>query len=129
MISKLLNSIQANSAYVASAYNDAQSQVFKDFQAQKGSNSMEMFELSIQTINETAEIEDQIMTKSNSQESTFDLYVKQIIDECQKIFTSEESNGKYLDLNSSFLRFVNIKQIESLNLQNLKIPNDYLSWL
>jgi len=44
LICQLLNQIQANSAYVSSAYNDAQSQVYKDFQVQKGSNSMELFE-------------------------------------------------------------------------------------
>ena len=44
LISKLLNKIQANSAYVTSAYNDAESQVYQDFQEQKGSNSMELFE-------------------------------------------------------------------------------------
>ena len=31
LISKLLNQIQTDSAYVTSAYNDAQSQVYQDF--------------------------------------------------------------------------------------------------
>ena len=33
------------------------------------------------------------------EDKVFEIYVQEVIKECQMIFTSEESNGKYLDLN------------------------------
>ena len=45
-------------------------------------------------------------------ESTlFDKYVSQIIKKCETMFTSEESLGKYLDLNKEYLKFKNIKAL------------------
>ena len=48
------------------------------------------------------------------QENSNTLYTKFVIDTikfCEKIFSSEESNGKYLDLNTSFKTFKSIRNM------------------
>jgi len=47
---------------------------------------------------------------------------------CESIFTSEEGNGKYLDLNNHFIAFKNIKIFQKYK-DEINLPNDYLSWL
>lgn len=45
---------------------------------------------------------------------------------CEKHFTAEEGNGKYLDLHQHYLAFCNLKKLKSLNVIR---SDDYLSWL
>jgi hypothetical protein len=35
----------------------------------------------------------------------FEIYVQQTLNECDRIFTSEEGNGKYLDLTKHYASF------------------------
>ena len=39
--------------------------------------------------------------------------MEEVMQECEKKFNSEEANGKYLDLNSIYLQFKNIKKVHS----------------
>lgn len=63
----------------------------------------------------------------------FEVYIKSTMNECEKIFTSEEGNGKYLDLTQHYSSFLSIKGLDHLNQdpnqQPMQIPRDYLSWL
>jgi hypothetical protein len=58
----------------------------------------------------------------------FGLFVKEVMHECERIFSSEEGNGKYLDMTEHFIAFQNIKLLSKVP-DGLKLPKDYLSWL
>lgn len=49
-----------------------------------------------------------------------------VIEECEKSFTAEEGNGKYLDLHNLYMEFCNIKKLKKLNIIK---SDDYLTWL
>ena len=57
-------------------------------------------------------MENEMATTENT---LFDKYVSQIIKKCETLFTSEESLGKYLDLNKEYLKFKNIKGLQNIN--------------
>ena len=52
--------------------------------------------------------------------------MEEVIDYCDKTFTAEEGNGKYVDLHQFFLEFCNIKKLRKLNVIK---TDDYLIWL
>ncbi len=52
--------------------------------------------------------------------------MEEIIDYCDKNFTSEEGNGKYVDLHNLYLQFCNIKKLRK---HNAIKSDDYLTWL
>ena len=60
------------------------------------------------------------------EDKVFEIYVQEVIKECQMIFTSEEGNGKYLDLNLHYAMFRNVKQLTKLKMD---LPQEYLTWL
>jgi splicing factor 3A subunit 3 len=54
----------------------------------------------------------------------------EVIEYCDKKFTAEEGNGRYLDLHEHYLRFCNIKKLRILAGQGLLFKaDDYLTWL
>ena len=61
-------------------------------------------------------------SNTSSIDHLFQSLVEEVIKDCDKLFTSEESNGKYLDLNLHYKLFLGIKEIT-------ETPKDYLNWL
>lgn len=59
-------------------------------------------------------------------ESMFNKIMEEIIEYCDKHFTMEEGNGKYVDLHSLYQQFCNIKKLRQLNVIK---SEDYLTWL
>jgi len=55
-------------------------------------------------IKEDAVMEEQIVkpAQSDDAESIFRRFIDEVVKECETVFSSEESNGKYLDLNSHY---------------------------
>ena len=49
-----------------------------------------------------------------------------VLKESDRIFTGEESHGKYFDLNKEYNLFCNIKKLRLLGMIK---SEDYLSWL
>jgi len=63
-------------------------------------------------------------------EAMFGQIMDEVIDYCDKRFTAEEGNGRYLDLHEHYLRFCNIKKLRHLSTQGLLFKaDDYLTWL
>lgn len=52
--------------------------------------------------------------------------MEEVIGDCEKIFTAEEGNGKYVDLHCAYMQFCNIKKLKKLNVIRCE---DYLTWL
>lgn len=52
--------------------------------------------------------------------------MEQVLKLSDKIFTGEESHGKYFDLHAHYTNFCNIKKLKQLNLIK---SEDYLTWL
>lgn len=67
-------------------------------------------------------------SKYQTADDLFEVYIKATMSECEKIFSSEEGNGKYLDLTSHFSSFLGIKGLDHLK-DGKTLPHDYLSWL
>ena len=52
--------------------------------------------------------------------------MEEIIEYCDRTFTAEEGNGKYVDMHALYLQFCNIKKLKKLNVIK---ADDYLIWL
>ena len=60
----------------------------------------------------------------------FNKIMDEVIDYCEKKFTAEEGNGRYLDLHEHYLSFCNIKKLRHLSTSGLLYKaDDYLTWL
>ena len=59
-------------------------------------------------------------------EALFNKIMEEVIADCDKLFTAEEGNGKYLDLHNLYMQFCNIKKLKQLKLIKC---DDYLTWL
>ena len=44
-------------------------------------------------------------------ETLFNKVMSEVIEDCEKMFTAEEGNGKYLDLGNLYMKFCNIKKV------------------
>ena len=53
----------------------------------------------------------------------------EVIDFCDKKFTAEEGNGRYLDLHEHYLSFCNVKKLRQLSTQGIIKADDYLTWV
>ena len=69
------------------------------------------FKTNLDFLKKNAETGALFQNSSDSQDKMFQTYVKQVLQECEKVFSSEESYGKYLDLNAAFQMYINIKQL------------------
>ena len=49
-------------------------------------------------------------------EALFNKVMEQVVNDCDRYFTAEEGNGKYLDLHFSYMKFTNIKKVSVLSL-------------
>lgn len=52
--------------------------------------------------------------------------MEEVIQDCDKLFTAEEGNGKYLDLHNHYMAFCNIKKLKDSKIIK---SDDYLTWL
>lgn len=59
----------------------------------------------------------------------FNKIMDEVIDYCDKKFTAEEGNGRYLDLHEIYLQFQNIKKLRQLSTSGVLKADDYLTWL
>ena len=59
-------------------------------------------------------------------EAMFNKIMEEIVDFCDKSFSAEEGNGKYIDMHFLYLQFCNIKKLKKLNVIK---ADDYLTWL
>jgi splicing factor 3A subunit 3 len=50
----------------------------------------------------------------------------EVVNDCEKLFTAEEGNGKFVDLHTLYMQFCNIKKLKKLNAIK---ADDYLTWL
>jgi hypothetical protein len=44
-------------------------------------------------------------------EVLFNRVMEEVISDCEKTFSAEEGNGKYVDLHNLYLEFINIKKV------------------
>lgn len=86
------------------------------------------FKTNLDFLKNNAETGDLFSDSRDSQDKMFQKYVKQVLQECDRVFSSEESYGKYLDLNAAYQKFVNIKQLQKYHDQ-IGLPADFLTWL
>ena len=66
------------------------------------------------------------VSEAMSSEALFAKEMELVLKESDKLFTGEESHGKYFDLHKHYLNFCNIKKLRQLNLIK---ADDYLTWL
>jgi hypothetical protein len=59
----------------------------------------------------------------------FNKIMDEVIDFCDKKFTAEEGNGRYLDLHEHYLAFCNVKKLRQLSTQGIIKADDYLTWV
>lgn len=59
-------------------------------------------------------------------EAIFAREMELVLKESDRIFTGEESHGKFFDLNSQYVLFCNIKKLRLLGIIK---ADDYLTWL
>lgn len=59
-------------------------------------------------------------------ESLFNKMMEEVINDCERMFTAEEGNGKYVDLHALYMQFCNIKKLKKSNVIRC---DDYLTWL
>jgi hypothetical protein len=45
-------------------------------------------------------------------EALFNKVMEEVVDECNRIFSAEEGNGKYVDLDAIYFQFCNIKKVK-----------------
>lgn len=69
---------------------------------------------------------DQASNENLEAENLFAQQMDAVLDQADKIFSGEESHGKYLDLHGHYMQFCNLKKLRQLNLIK---SDDYLSWL
>jgi splicing factor 3A subunit 3 len=59
----------------------------------------------------------------------FNKIMDEVIDYCDKKFTAEEGNGRYLDLHEHYTAFCNIKKLRQMSQQGVIKADDYLTWI
>mmetsp|Transcript_12478 Transcript_12478/g.9074 ORF Transcript_12478/g.9074 Transcript_12478/m.9074 type:complete len:172 (-) Transcript_12478:848-1363(-) len=59
-------------------------------------------------------------------EALFNKTMANVLEECDKKFTAEEGNGKYVDLHFNYMEYLAIKKLRKLNVIK---SDDYLTWL
>ena len=62
-------------------------------------------------------------------EGMFNKIMDEVIEFCDKKFTAEEGNGRYLDLHEHYLAFSNVKKLRQLSTNGVIKAEDYLTWL
>jgi hypothetical protein len=62
-------------------------------------------------------------------DSLFSKIMDEVIDYCDKKFTAEEGNGRYLDLHEHYLAFGNIKKLRQMSTSGQLKADDYLTWI